>query len=68
MDNISGSNPEALGSNPSRPAKPTLEDFGVLYLRMVLDWDWDKVTAYTKIGCQELKPRYECALQYVMGL
>lgn len=68
MDNILRSNRKALGSNPSRPAKPLLEDFGIVYLKMVLGWDWDKVTAYTKRGCQELKPRYECALQYVMGL
>ena len=65
MANISRSNREALGSNPSRPA---ISDFGILYLRMVLGWDWDKIAKYTKQGCQELKPRYESALQYVMGL
>lgn len=68
MVNISGSNPEALGSNPSRPAMPTPYDFGILYLRMILSWDWDKVSNYTKEGCQELKARYERALHYTMGL
>lgn len=68
MANISGSNPEALGSNPSRPAIPTLEDFGILYLRLVLGWSWDRVSEYTKQGCQDLKPRFEKTLNFTMGL
>ena len=68
MDNISGSNPEAASSSLARPALPTPYDFGILYFRMVLGWDWDKISGYTSEGCQELKPRYEKALNYVMGL
>ena len=68
MDSIPGSNPGDMGSSPVRPAKPSLEDFGIVYLKMVLGWDWDKVSNYTKQGCQELKPIYERTLRYVMGL
>ena len=65
MDSIPGSNPGDMGSSPVRPA---LSDFGIVYLKMVLGWDWDKVSNYTKQGCQELKPIYERTLRYVMGL
>lgn len=68
MVNILDSKSKDEGSSPSRPATPSLEDFGVAYLKLILGWSWCRIGVTYSIDPDDIPPVFEKTLEYVMGL